>query len=311
MRFIVNNLMENKKAKLKGNLHLIWNHKLKNEKNIEDYIKAGKKQKIDPQMSLIDPEKYPIIANKSTLNEINKDEYVKKDQIKGEQTGNYLKYAENILKEMKKKNKQLVIDSARVVVKNAHIAIINDKKKLDFEKENFDFRTYKYINDKLFPQMIKGLSQNPSTHLKELKIRADKDSKVLKHCKKIEEKIQKDIECKLSDNYYEQKNADLQNIFMNRPENYYVKNKKGGTPGASLKKKKKDEKKKHTNNVDSDEFSNKIETYKETLNLILNAVEKENIAKYISAPFTNGSKFFIQNFMVLILSSNTNNIFLL
>eukprot|EP00340_Litonotus_pictus_P010883 CAMPEP_0170537908 /NCGR_PEP_ID=MMETSP0209-20121228/102997_1 /TAXON_ID=665100 ORGANISM="Litonotus pictus, Strain P1" /NCGR_SAMPLE_ID=MMETSP0209 /ASSEMBLY_ACC=CAM_ASM_000301 /LENGTH=262 /DNA_ID=CAMNT_0010839501 /DNA_START=84 /DNA_END=869 /DNA_ORIENTATION=+ len=71
--------------------------------------------------------------------------------------------------------------------------------------------------------MKTGLKQNSSTHLRELKIRAEKDPKVRKYCREIEEKIEKDIEFKLSNNYYEQKNKVLEKIFKDKPENYYEK----------------------------------------------------------------------------------------
>lgn len=107
----------------------------------------------------------------------------------------------------------------------SNVLILNDKKANLLEKNNLNFKDYKYINDKLFPQIFKNASikTNNAIHFKELKKRSEYDPKVRKYCRELEEKIEKDISYKLSDNYYEQKNKNLKNIFVNKPENYYVK----------------------------------------------------------------------------------------
>lgn len=212
----------------KRNDHTIWVQKINTSKKIdaEEYIKNGKKERIDPIMSHIDEEKYPLIVNKNTNVEQSKSDYKKgESSVHEDLKKKYSTYAESCLKEMEKANKNLIIENAKFVIKMSNVLILNDKKANLLEKNNLNFKDYKYINDKLFPQIFKNASikTNNAIHFKELKKRSEYDPKVRKYCRELEEKIEKDISYKLSDNYYEQKNKNLKSIFVNKPENYYVK----------------------------------------------------------------------------------------
>lgn len=215
----------------KKNDHIIWVQKINTNKKIdaEEYIKNGKKERIDPIMSHIDEEKYPLIINKNTNVEQSKSDYKKgESNIHEDLKKKYSTFAENCLKEMEKANKNLIIDNAKFVIKMSNVLILNDKKANLLQNNNLNFKDYKYINDKLFPQINKNTSikTNNAIHFKELKKRSEYDPKVRKYCRELEEKIERDISYKLSDNYYEQKNRNLKNIFVNKPDNYYVKENK-------------------------------------------------------------------------------------
>lgn len=270
----------------KRNEHIIWKQKLETKtKDTEEYIKYGKKEKIEPIMSQIDEEKYPIISNKYNSNEMIKESNQKKDSKSQEQQRmNYLPYAEEVLADMKQANKDIIIENAKFVIKHSNIANLNDKKNLDFsEDKTFNYQTYKYINDKLLPQIIKNsMKQNTSAHLKLLKLKAEQDSKVKKYCREIEEKIEKDVEFKLSNNYYKKKNKDLEKIFSNMPDNYYIK-KTGKTLTENLSKGsvgKSDKKKVNNRSYISSVESNSYSMGKDN-NLITGTSEKNNIANYL------------------------------
>lgn len=314
----------------KRNEHIIWKQRLDAKiKDTEDYIKYGKRDKIDPIMSQIDEEKYPLIVNKNNNNESIKDNLLKKDNKSNEQTNkHYLPFAENVLAEMKAANKEIIIDNAKFVIKNASKAMLEDKKLKyinDNSNINPNFQTYKYINDKLLPQIINsGLRKNQSSHLKKLKHKAETDPKIKKYCREIEEKIEKDIELKLSSNYYEKKNKDLEKIFSsNKLDVAYVRrfrdNEKDKDRGRSSSY---NDKKSAKGNLQSNISTSKnIETnsnlnkrknfkknknlaadkkkslksvdlksdfekvYKDTLDNIFQAIDPQSISKYIESPF--------------------------
>jgi hypothetical protein len=320
----------------KRNEHIIWKQRLDAKiKDTEDYIKYGKRDKIDPIMSQIDEEKYPLVVNKNSNNESIKDNLLKKDNKSSEQLNkHYLPFAENVLAEMKAANKDIIVENAKFVIKNASKAMIEDKKlKYINENSNFNpnFQTYKYINDKLLPQIIhSGLKKNQSSHLKKLKYKAEIDPKIKKYCREIEEKIEKDIELKLSSNYYEKKNKDLEKIFStnklevtygrkfrNKQENKKESKSKNlkessssydkrnnlqlnstnrnietNSNSVSISNKRKNfkknknlaaDKKKSLKSVDLKSDFEKV--YKDTLDNIFQAIDANNISKYIQSPF--------------------------
>lgn len=216
--------------------HYIWQQKIEGKPlDIEENIKIGRRKKLDNPLFNIDEEKYPMIHNKLNNNEAKKDESKKEmkkrkvdSKLKASSKGKNEKPPINtdlIIEEMKEKNREMIYDNANFVINNIDIFNFKDKRNLDFkDTSKFNFQTYKYINDKILPQIIQiGLKNKGSGHLKSLHERAEADSNVRKYCKELEDKIENDIELKLSDNYYEQKNKHIQNIFQNKPKNYYEK----------------------------------------------------------------------------------------
>ena len=313
-------MTSNKKANVKEGLNLFWAQKVKSKHlDVEDHIKTGKKTRRIPEtLNVIDPEKYPLIEDKNNSNENNEknkstvsQKLNKTGKNDGEANKDKVKKVidvDRILGEMKEANKNIIIENANFVVDNIDIFTFKDKRNIDFsDRSKFVTQTYKYINDKILPQIIqKGIKNNgPSQKLKELQKRAEEDPNVQKYCRELEEKIDNDIELKLSDNYYELKNQHIQKIFKNKPKDYYEKKKSllqgninedktssirdnrsnsSSFNKTKLKKRKPtylQERQKNIKNNDIKIDYNKI--YKDTIDNILSAVEEKNISKYINA----------------------------
>lgn len=294
--------------KYKPPLSSLWLQKLETKPiDIEDHIKLNYDKYLAYPLNIIDEEKYPMKTNKNLLNETKEKKVnvkMSKSKIKkSEKKEKKVIDTDKIISEMKASYRDMIVDNANFVLENKEIFSFKDKRNINMnDKSKLNFQSYKYINDKILPQIIQnGLKY--TNRLADLQQRAEYDSDIRKYCKELEEKIDNDIELKLCDNYYELKNQNIQKIFKNKPKDYYEREKEKTGNGLANSKERKsnhdseskafrigkyknrkptyNHEKKNVKNSDSKVDVEKI--YKDTVENIINAVEEKNIYKYINA----------------------------
>ncbi len=304
----------------KSLLSSLWLQKLDTKPiDIEEKIQNNYDKNLAYPLYVIDEEKYQLKANKNSQNEAKEKKSNEKEGSNNIDYGAKIKKkpidTDKIIKEMKASYKDMIIENAKFVLDNKEIFTFKDKRNINMnDNSKLNFQSYKYINDKILPQIIQnGLKY--TNRLADLQQRAEYDPEIRKYCKQLEEKIDNDIELKLCDNYYELKNQNIQKIFKNKPKEYYEreKEKSGNGNGSSNSKEKnlnskydtkafrlgkyKNRKptynhdKKNIKNVDNRLDVEKI--YKDTVDNIINAVEEKNVYKYINAFLLDKTSKFI------------------
>lgn len=228
-----------------------------------------------------------------------------KEEKKGKIEKKRIIDVDNVLINMKNENKQMIIDNAKYVLDNLPILSFNDKRKINFEeidlrdmKNKETFQKIKYINDKILPQIYKN-TYKTKRRMRELYEKSEYDNEIKDYCREIENKIEKDLDLKLNDGYYEKKNQNMKMIFENVPKNYFSK-KEIQVKDVNMARKKYQVKSSSINMVQ--DKKNKLggeskvdyeKIYKDTMELILSSTSEKNILKYINTYMLDKSSKYI------------------